>query len=40
MRHFERFFGQGILFTVPHNLNETGHVRVNNWQEVKNYFLN
>lgn len=39
VRHFERFFGQGILFTAPHNLNETGHVRVNNWQEVKSYFL-
>ncbi|MXQ54833.1 5' nucleotidase, NT5C type [Shimazuella alba] len=38
-RHFARFSGQGILFTAPHNVNETGYVRVNNWQEVKNYFL-
>jgi 5'(3')-deoxyribonucleotidase len=39
VRHFERFSGQGILYTSPHNINETGYVRVNNWQEVKNYFL-
>lgn len=39
VRHFERFSGQGILFTSPHNCNERGYVRVNNWQEVKNYFL-
>jgi 5'(3')-deoxyribonucleotidase len=39
VRHFERFSGQGILYTSPHNMNETGYVRVNNWQEVKNYFL-
>lgn len=38
-RHFLRFGGQGILFTSPHNINETGYVRVNNWQEVRNYFL-
>lgn len=39
-RHFERFSGQGILYTSPHNINEKGYIRVNNWQEVKNYFLN
>ncbi|MEH7548911.1 5' nucleotidase, NT5C type [Neobacillus vireti] len=39
VRHFERFSGQGILFTAPHNINEKGYVRVNNWQEVRNYFL-
>ncbi|MFD1956620.1 5'-3'-deoxyribonucleotidase [Paenibacillus thailandensis] len=38
-RHFERFIGQGILFTAPHNINETGYVRVNNWLEVRQYFL-
>lgn len=38
-RHFERFKGQGILFTAPHNLNETGYVRVNNWLDVRDYFL-
>lgn len=39
VRHFERFSGQGIIYTSPHNINETGYVRVNNWQEVKHYFL-
>lgn len=39
VRHFKRFSGQGILFTSPHNINETGYVRVNNWKEVRNYFL-
>jgi 5'(3')-deoxyribonucleotidase len=39
VRHFQRFTGQGILFTSPHNINETGYVRVNNWLEVKDYFL-
>jgi 5'(3')-deoxyribonucleotidase len=38
-RHFQRFCGQGILFTAPHNINETGYIRVNNWKEVKDYFL-
>ncbi|WP_220129540.1 5' nucleotidase, NT5C type [Thermaerobacillus caldiproteolyticus] len=39
VRHFKRFSGQGILFTSPHNVYETGYVRVNNWQEVRDYFL-
>jgi len=39
VRNIKQFSGQGILFTAPHNINETGYVRVNNWQEVKNYFL-
>jgi 5'(3')-deoxyribonucleotidase len=39
VRHFKRFIGQGILFSAPHNFNETGYVRVNNWQEVKDFFL-
>lgn len=38
-RHFEHFSGQGILFTAPHNWNVTGYDRVNNWQEVRHYFL-
>lgn len=28
-----------ILFTAPHNVNESGYVRVNNWYEVGDYFL-
>lgn len=39
VRHFHEFKGQGILFTAPHNINETGYVRVNNWMEIKEYFL-
>ena len=39
VRNIKRFSGQGILFTAPHNINQTGYFRVNNWQEVKNFFL-
>jgi len=38
-RHFKRFKGQGILFTAPHNVFVTGYPRVNNWQEVRSFFL-
>jgi 5'(3')-deoxyribonucleotidase len=37
-RNLERFTGQGLLYTAPHNLTASGHVRVNNWQEVLAYF--
>jgi len=33
-----RFEGQGLLYTAPHNLAATGFVRVNNWDEVAQYF--
>jgi 5'-nucleotidase len=33
-RHFKDFRGTGILFTAPHNIAETGHLRANNWREV------
>src|ERR1035437_3017708 len=33
-----RFEGQGLLYTAPHNLAATGFVRVNNWQQVEEYF--
>ncbi|WP_420816046.1 5' nucleotidase, NT5C type, partial [Paraliobacillus quinghaiensis] len=33
------FEGQGILFTNPYNLHVTDYVRVNNWQEVREFFL-
>lgn len=33
-----RFKGQGLLFTAPHNLKETGFLRLNNWREVADYF--
>jgi 5'-nucleotidase len=37
-RNLERFGGQGILFTAPHNLTATGFVRVKDWQQVATYF--
>ena len=33
-----RFEGQGLLYTAPHNLAATGFVRVDNWQQVEEYF--
>ena len=33
-----RFEGQGLLYTAPHNLAATGFVRVDNWQQVEDYF--
>ncbi|WP_201715622.1 5' nucleotidase, NT5C type [Rossellomorea arthrocnemi] len=38
-RHFKDFKGEGILFSAPHNKYEKGYVRVNNWDEVRRYFL-
>jgi len=37
-RNLNRFEGQGLLYTAPHNLAATGYVRVNNWNEVADYF--
>jgi 5'(3')-deoxyribonucleotidase len=37
-RNLERFEGQGILYTAPHNITTTGFVRVDNWQQVADYF--
>src|SRR6201996_2421170 len=37
-RNLERFQGQGILYSAPHNLSVAGFVRVENWQEVAKYF--
>jgi 5'(3')-deoxyribonucleotidase len=33
-----RFEGQGLLYTAPHNVTATGFVRVDNWQDVAEYF--
>lgn len=33
-----RFAGQGLLYTAPHNQNAKGFTRVNNWQDVADYF--
>ena len=37
-RNLLRFEGQGLLYSAPHNLTATGFVRVNDWQEVADYF--
>src|SRR5580698_1553519 len=37
-RNLQRFEGQGLLYTAPHNLGATGFVRMNNWLEVADYF--
>jgi len=37
-RNLLRFEGQGFLYSAPHNLADTGFLRVNNWQEVAQYF--
>jgi 5'-nucleotidase len=37
-RNLERFQGKGLLFSAPHNIVATGFTRVNNWQEVAEYF--
>ncbi|GMK38089.1 putative 5'(3')-deoxyribonucleotidase [Paenibacillus sp. CCS19] len=37
-RNFRGFRGQGLLFTAPHNRDETGFIRVNSWYEVLAFF--
>lgn len=37
--HFSRFAGQGILFTAPHNVNESRYQRVDSWSDVRKRFL-
>jgi len=37
-RNLQRFQGEGLLYTAPHNLAATGFTRVNDWQEVAQYF--
>jgi 5'-nucleotidase len=39
VRNFKGFAGKGILFNAPHNYNELWPHRVNNWQEVEEFFL-
>jgi 5'(3')-deoxyribonucleotidase len=38
-RHFQRFRGQGILFSAPHNAGVTGFRRVSSWREIEAFFL-
>jgi 5'(3')-deoxyribonucleotidase len=37
-RHFERFSGEGILYTAPHNSRIEGYRRVDNWKAVEEIF--
>ncbi|HEY3841113.1 MAG TPA: hypothetical protein VGL72_31295 [Bryobacteraceae bacterium] len=37
-RHFERFGGEGILYSAPHNTLVEGYRRVQNWKEVEEIF--
>lgn len=37
-RNLLRFEGQGLLFTAPHNLADTGFIRVDSWRHVAEYF--
>jgi 5'(3')-deoxyribonucleotidase len=38
-RNLKAFTGTGLLFTAPHNAHVQGYTRLNNWQEVADYFL-
>lgn len=38
-KHFQKFRGEGILYTAPHNIRETRFRRVNNWEDVREIFL-
>jgi 5'-nucleotidase len=38
-RNLKTFSGQGLLFSAPHNRDETAYQRVNNWQEVAERLL-
>ena len=37
--NFDGFRGEGILFTAPHNINETRYRRANSWREIEKMFL-
>jgi 5'(3')-deoxyribonucleotidase/uncharacterized protein with PQ loop repeat len=37
-RHFARFKGQPLLFSAPHNAEETRYPRVASWKEVRDHF--
>ncbi len=38
-RHFDRFPGEKILFSAPHNRNETRYKRVETWLEAETWLL-
>jgi 5'-nucleotidase len=37
-RNLQRFEGKGLLYSAPHNLTATGYTRVNDWQDVADFF--
>jgi 5'(3')-deoxyribonucleotidase len=37
--NLERFRGEGILFSAPHNLRYEGFRRVETWREIEEIFL-
>ena len=37
-RNLQLFQGKGLLYTAPHNLTVTGYTRVDNWQQVAEFF--
>ena len=39
LRQLNNFRGEGILYTAPHNVNETRFRRVNSWEDVRKMFL-
>jgi 5'(3')-deoxyribonucleotidase len=39
VRHLSKFHGEGIIYTAPHNVNETRFRRVNSWEDVRGMFL-
>jgi 5'-nucleotidase len=38
-KNFDRFRGEGILFSAPHNMHVTGYRRVADWRDVRRMFL-
>ncbi|AWE08091.1 5'-3'-deoxyribonucleotidase [Lysinibacillus sp. 2017] len=38
-RQLEAFKGTGVLYSMPYNAAVEGYVRVQNWREIKEYFL-
>lgn len=38
-KNFKGFKGEGILFSAPHNMDETHQPRVSTWQEIRQYLL-
>jgi 5'(3')-deoxyribonucleotidase len=37
-RNLQRFEGKGLLYSAPHNLTVMGFTRVDNWQQVDEFF--